>query len=357
MPDLARTLWEDYWHLICHRSELPSHGDFQRVEILDFEVVVFNDGGELIAFDNICPHRGARIFSGHTGNQAATCPYHGWTFVRGKVIVPDPLQFGHCDLSRARLRQWPMEWVGDFLFVGLHPVLGIREQLGDAAERLEDISFGISGRGDWNAGTFECTWQVAVENVLEPDHVAQVHPQSLGRLELEKGEDVFYGLNSAWYAKVGNSRVARQLKTLKRFFNLDYQFEGFSSLYLFPFTMLTSTYGYTYSLQSFFPNSQQGRTNMVSRLLKMCLRPGLDPAEMANFFESAAQMSRRVLEEDHDICRRVPMASWSMEAPYFYAQTESKLLHFRQSCRDVLFRHLSASQDACAAKNMSCKST
>lgn len=339
MRDLALVLWEDYWHLVCHRSELSADGDFFKLQVLDFEVVVFNDGGNLVAFDNRCPHRGTRIFEAATGNQTATCPYHGWTFSGGKVIVPNPQQFRDCDLSRASLRHWRTEWVGDFLFVGKQPRQSLEIQLGEARKVLEDVSFGICGRSDWNAYTFECDWQIAIENALEPYHVPMIHSQTLGRLELDEGENLLFGPNSILYARVGNQRIAKRLAALKRFFSMDYQFEGYMSLYLFPFTLLTSTYGYSYSLQSFFPSSQSGRTNFSSRLLKMGLRPGLAPSLMDAFFESTASMNRRVFDEDHRICKRVPIHAWSSAPPLFSAESEMKVLHFRQSCREVLTLH------------------
>lgn len=338
MQRLSTTLWESYWHLVCHRSELPQPGDFFKLQVLDHEVVVFNDQGDLVAFDNRCPHRGARIFDGASGNQAASCPYHGWTFNAGRLIVPHPEEFKHCDLAQADLKRWQTEWVGDFLFVGDKPLQALDAQLGETRALLEDISFGVMGRRDWDAYSFECDWRIAMENALEPYHVSLVHPQSLGLLDLQAGENRFIGINSIWYAPVGNARMAKQLASLKRFFALEYQYEGYISLYLFPFTMLSSTYGYSYSLQSFFPSSQPERAHFTSRLLTMALRSGADPEMMNGFFESTAAVNRRVFDEDHRICRRVPVSSWSASPPAFAAESEAKILHFRKSCRDAMAR-------------------
>lgn len=336
MFDLSRALWENYWHLVCHRCELPTHGDFIKLQVLDHEVVVFNDNGDLVAFDNRCPHRGARMYLESSGNQAATCSYHGWTFTGGRLIIPSPEQFVGCKLETVDLRRWQIEWVGDFLFVGAQPRQSIDAQLGSVRAILEDVSFGVGGREDWNAYPFECDWKIALENALEPYHVSLVHPQSLGLLELQPGENRFDGLNSIWYAPVGNARMAKQLASLKRFFALDHQYEGYMSIYMFPFTMLSSTFGYSYSLQSFYPSTQADRTHFASRMLTMAPRQGVDPQVLSGFFESSAQVNRRVFDEDHQVCRRMPADTWSPLAPQFAAESESKLLHFRQSCRQVL---------------------
>lgn len=342
MMDLSRFLWENYWHLVCHRSELPDHGDFIKLQVLEFEVVIFNDNGELVAFDNRCPHRGARIYVESAGNQAATCIYHGWTYSGGRLIVPNAEQFASCDVRQADLKRWQIEWVGDFLFVGAQPKQPIDIQLGGLRAKLEDISFGIAGREDWNAYTFECDWKIAIENALEPYHISLVHPQSLGMLELSAGENSFDGVNSIWYAPVGNKRMAKQLSSLKRFFAIDYQYEGYMSIYMFPFTMLSSTYGYSYSLQSFLPSIQSDRTHFASRMLKMSVRAGVSPAVLTGFFESSAKVNRQVFDEDHKICRRMTTDSWSPNPPTFAADSEAKLLHFRQLCRQVLVENKAA---------------
>ena len=60
--NLGKRLFEKYWHLICHRRELPNDGDFLKFKTPIGDVIVFNDCGDYVAFDNRCPHRGALIY-------------------------------------------------------------------------------------------------------------------------------------------------------------------------------------------------------------------------------------------------------------------------------------------------------
>ncbi|RZL04457.1 MAG: Rieske (2Fe-2S) protein [Rubrivivax sp.] len=339
-------LWETHWHLACHRSELLAHGDFLRLTILDREVVVFNDHGEIIAFDNRCPHRGARIYLENHGNQAATCAYHGWTFNRGQFFIPGQEHFKGCDLNRVDFRRWQTEWVADFLFVGVAPNQAIEDQLGDVQPILEDISFGVMGRHDWNAYDFQCDWKIAIENALEPYHVDLVHPHSLGVLDLQAGQNDFHGKNSIWYAPLGNAKMANKLARISEFFSLDFQYKGYASIYIYPFTMLSSTFGYSYSLQHFLPSSLPNKTHFYSRLLTMALKPGRSPELMNSLFASTAETNRRVFEEDHQICQRVPADTWSPEPPRYASDTEAKLLHFRASCREALQQMINTSSTA-----------
>lgn len=345
MSAFDSSLVREYWHLLCHRRELPSKGDYLRFQTAVGDIVVFNDGKDLVAFDNRCPHRGARLYDGASGNQPATCRYHGWTHDAGVMIIPEREKFANCDLGAARLRQYEVEWCGDFLFVGIAPRAALYDQLGDAAEIIENISFNIDRQADASSYSYDCYWPLAVENALEPYHISLVHPQTLATLQLEDGENTFQGINSVWKAPVGNARIRRQLQGLKRFFAIDFAYDGYFSLYLFPFTMLSSTFGFSYSLQHFFP-AAEGRheTHFSSRLLTAPPADERAAAMIAPLFESTAQVNRRVFAEDHEICQRLPAASWSAEPLRFASADEAKIAHFRESCR----RHLAVAAGVAA---------
>jgi phenylpropionate dioxygenase-like ring-hydroxylating dioxygenase large terminal subunit len=331
---LDSDLFGGYWHLLCHRRELPLPGDFLRYDVPGGEVVVFNDAGDLVAFDNRCPHRGARIYLGDYGNQPATCGYHGWTFRQGRMIIPERESFKGCRIETATFNRLPIDWCGDFVFLGLAPRQTLYAQLGGVAELLENISFNITGRHDFNRYDFECYWPLAVENALEPYHISMVHPTTLGTLQLDEGTNVFDGINSVWSAPVGSEGTRKKLASLKRFFQIDYQYEGYLSIYLFPFTMLSSTFGYSYSLQHFLPHpTQPDRTAFTSRLLATPARSAATEAVVAHFLDSTAQVNRKVFEEDHDVCKRMPHEAWSMEPLRYASASEAKIAHFRDTCR------------------------
>jgi phenylpropionate dioxygenase-like ring-hydroxylating dioxygenase large terminal subunit len=330
-------VFRDYWHLICHRNELPHSGDYIRLQTVLGDLVVFNDAGDLVAFDNLCPHRGARMFSGIEGNQSATCKYHGWSYNHGRMVIPLTEDFGGCATHTARINKYQVDWCGDFLFVGVSPRQSLYDQLGGTAEVLENISFNIAGRFDFNSYEYQSCWTVAVENALEPYHIGMVHPETLGTLELEAGNNEYHGQNSIWYAPVGNQRLNKQLRMLKKQFAIDFGYEGYMSVYLFPFTMISSTYGYSYSLQHFFPSARNEETaHFSSRLLLAHAASEQAKKIIAPLFASTAQVNRKVFAEDHEVCKLVPRTSWSMEPLKYASVAEEKIGHFRTSCREYV---------------------
>jgi phenylpropionate dioxygenase-like ring-hydroxylating dioxygenase large terminal subunit len=334
-------LFDEHWHLGCHRRELSIDGDFIKLNTIRGDIVLFNDAGTIVAFDNKCPHRGARIYGADHGNQPASCGYHGWTYRKGTLIVPERERFKACAIDQADFNKYAVEWCGDFVFFGVRPLVGLYEQLGATAEILENISFNIDARLDLNRYDYECYWPLAIENALEPYHISTVHSDTLATLQLEDGNNVFDGDNSVWYAPVGSARVNAQLARLGRHFNIDYQFKGYMSVFIYPFTMISSTYGYSYSLQNFFPSAGDNtHTKFTSRLYSANTMGGKTAQILDPFFASTIKVNQQVFEEDHDICKLLPKESWSMEPLAFASDSEAKIDHFRQCCRKSAERAL-----------------
>jgi phenylpropionate dioxygenase-like ring-hydroxylating dioxygenase large terminal subunit len=335
-PAVEKPLWEENWHLLCHRSELGAPNDFVRFEMFGEEVVAFNDGLEAVVFDNRCPHRGTRIFDGHSGNRRWVCPYHGWAFAKGKLFVSMKSSFEDCDIEQAELPRYRAEWVGDFLFVSKRPAQFLADQIAGVADIVAGISHSIGSRRDFNAYDYQCNWKISVENALDQYHVALVHKDSLNRLRMNDAVDEYFGRNNISYASLGDERLERKLKSLRRFFDLAYQSEGYIAVHLFPFTFLTSTYGYSYSLQQFYPSADPDVAHFNSRFYASKTSSRIDPKTMDTFFQSAVEVNHQVFAEDAAICGRVPTDTWSPELPRFLSRGEAKLVQFRTSMAEFL---------------------
>lgn len=326
----ALQLRDTFWHLLCHRSELPQPGDFVKLDWLNQEVVIFNDHGELVVFDNLCPHRGTRFFTDNTGNGAIACPYHGWSYRAGSLHIPCREQYVADDLRKARLNTLQTDWCADFLFASICPARSLDVQLGDTFNLLGALSFNIDGLADVNAYTFECDWRIALENALEPLHLPFIHPDSLGQLHLGDGVNDFTEWTSVWQAPLGNVAMEKKLGSIKRLFQIEGAYSGYQSIYLFPFTMLSSTFGYSYSLQHFFPSASVNRTHFSSRLLPGVTKNAAASTALADFFRSTAAMNRQVFHEDHQICQRIVQGAADNERFGTLSVQEEKIAHFRR---------------------------
>lgn len=337
MNSIDRFFWEGYWHLLCHRSEVSKPRDFVRLKGFGQEIVAFHDGKNIVVFDNLCPHRGALIFGDDAGNKPFLCPYHNWSYSNGRVFIADSKQFAHCEQPKPDLNKYETAWVGDFLFFAIKPLKSVEEQLGKAAPMVHSISTSVEARHDFSSYKYGAVWQISIENALEPYHVSTIHPDSLAKLQLTSGRNEFFGSNSVWFAEVGDRRTVKQLTNLLKFFTLDYLHEGYLNLHLFPFSMISSTFGMSYSVQNFFPASESGMTAFASRLYRSKLADQSKANIVAPLMNSTAQLNRQVFTEDNIICQRLPASSWTKAAPAYYAiPDEERLFYFRERFRSEI---------------------
>lgn len=321
---LTDRLVRDCWHLVAHRCEVARPGDYLRLDWPLGELVLFNDEGAIVAFDNLCPHRGARFFVEHAGEGRIACPYHGWGFRDGALRIPLKSTFDPAEIASAALNRYQVAWCGDFLFAAVAPAQPLADQLDAVAPVLEAVSRQIADRRDLNAFPWRSNWRVAVENALEGYHVNAIHPQTLAPLALEDDETAYSGGNSIYTARIGDERTRKGLERMRRFFDIDHAYDGYWTVHVFPFAMLSSTYGYSYSLQTFLPAAQPDETWFTSRLLAARAKPGAEGV-LNGFFDSSAALNRQVFEEDHAICARVSPLYDMTKAGRFFARSEDRV--------------------------------
>jgi phenylpropionate dioxygenase-like ring-hydroxylating dioxygenase large terminal subunit len=137
--EVKRIFWGPEWHPLCHRSEIPSPGDFKTIDLGANTPVLFLHGqdGVVRAFLNVCPHRGVKLKMCNRGTTSDfSCPYHRWTFnTKGELLAAPgeaefPPGFRKEDFGLKQLR---MSEVCGLLFV----------TLSDDAEPLESYLQGV----------------------------------------------------------------------------------------------------------------------------------------------------------------------------------------------------------------------
>lgn len=322
---------ENYWHFGCHSDDLRNEGDYLLLKIGSQDVVLYHDGIEVIAFDNRCPHRGTRFFDSPGGNTKAVCKYHGWHFSKGKLVIPLQNELMPNSCTQPELNRFKTEWCGTFLFFSISPINSLINQLGDELfSILESISFDCQQRRDINQYIYECPWQVSIENALEPQHLPYIHPKTLNRLNLINCKNRFWGANSGVYFDIGDSVTQRGLERMGRFYDRGkYMHPGYMSLYLFPFSFISSTAGTSYSIQSFFPRSEN-ETWFISRLYSVILRDTRYVEPDIALINAAIEMNRLVFQEDQEICKRITYDAWigALNSPLYIS--EEKILAFRR---------------------------
>jgi glycine betaine catabolism A len=79
-----------HWLFVACEPEIPEGGDYRTYQIGNYPIFILRqDDGEIVAFHNVCRHRGARVLQQSTGvvGTKLVCPYHRWSYdTSGRVV-------------------------------------------------------------------------------------------------------------------------------------------------------------------------------------------------------------------------------------------------------------------------------
>jgi nitrite reductase/ring-hydroxylating ferredoxin subunit len=328
-----KNLINNFWHFGAHSSELSNVGDYIKLNFLGEDVVLYNDGKSIIAFDNICPHRGASFFSENRGNSMAVCKYHGWTIANGKLLVPSIERYSHCNQS---FNQFKVEFCGSFIFFAILPKTSLMNQLGkNLFELLESISFDCNKMVDNHSYNYFCNALVAIENALEPDHVPFVHRETLYPLNLINYRNEFYEYNSLVKFDIGNVRLSKGIERISSLFDTGFhKFSGYMSIHIFPFGFISSTGGISYSIQNFIPVSDD-LCSFSSKLFFPALTNGKSHSSISYLVNSTIDMNKKIFIEDFEICKRIKYKNWIKLIDGPLSEDEVKIKNFREILRQL----------------------
>ncbi|TMC08605.1 MAG: aromatic ring-hydroxylating dioxygenase subunit alpha [Chloroflexi bacterium] len=69
----------DDWHVVARSADVVE-GRAAGVRLLDEDLVLWRAGGRVLAWRDLCVHRGARLSLGTVHDGTLACAYHGWTY-------------------------------------------------------------------------------------------------------------------------------------------------------------------------------------------------------------------------------------------------------------------------------------
>ena len=175
------------WTFAAPASDVPNRGDVAPVEVAGRSLfLVRGTDDEVRVFQNVCPHRGARLVTERLeGVPSLTCPYHAWSYgldgdLRGRPHYHGPDKHDRANggndrvcLFDVRSAQWH-----DWVFVNLDREAPPFEAWIAPAARRYDEAFRLAEFRCAHHAAFEfrCNWKLAVENFCDNYHVFKIHP-------------------------------------------------------------------------------------------------------------------------------------------------------------------------------------
>jgi phenylpropionate dioxygenase-like ring-hydroxylating dioxygenase large terminal subunit len=160
------------WHVVARAADLPE-GKLLPVRLLGQDLVLWRLNGQLLAWQDLCLHRGARLSLGWIDGERLVCPYHGWTYNNAGQCVHIPAHPDQPPPARARVRSYQAREGYGLIWVSL----------GSPAHDLpplpewEDSSFRKVLCGPYR---YKAHAPRAVENFLDVAHLPIVHAGLLG---------------------------------------------------------------------------------------------------------------------------------------------------------------------------------
>ena len=192
---------ERHWHVVGLARDLAAPGSVMGATILGQDVVVWRCGDQLVAWDDICVHRGVRLSLGTVIGDRLKCSYHGWEYSGEGRCVKIP---AHPDIripERARVKQ---------TFRAVEHIGMIWVNLSDDPAALTHAQ---RARGTricrvpiWWLSTV-CLGATRVENFLDIAHVPFVHDgylairdrPEIGDYTVHESDDGIFAENIVYY--------------------------------------------------------------------------------------------------------------------------------------------------------------
>jgi phenylpropionate dioxygenase-like ring-hydroxylating dioxygenase large terminal subunit len=160
------------WHVVARSTDV---GDscVKGVRLLGEDLVVWRRDGRVMAWRDLCKHRGTRLSLGEVSDLGLMCPYHGWTYDETGLCVHTPSRPGQKASARATADTYQVQEKYDLIWVSLgEPDVDV-----PPFEEWNDPKFRHVLGGPY---PIQASAPRFVENFLDVTHLAFVHEGILG---------------------------------------------------------------------------------------------------------------------------------------------------------------------------------
>jgi phenylpropionate dioxygenase-like ring-hydroxylating dioxygenase large terminal subunit len=178
-----QSVWKNTWQAAAHLSDLRNPGDFLVYELGPESILITHtQDGDIMAFYNVCQHRGVRLVGEHCGHaDNFRCPYHSWRYSPdGKLIhAPEPETFQEgLPADSITLPPVRCERALGFAWISLNPdIEPLDAYLEDMLPLMSHYGFEDMTLMQDQTVAVNCNWKAVHDNFSELYHVHFLHPQ------------------------------------------------------------------------------------------------------------------------------------------------------------------------------------
>ena len=165
------------WHAVLPVSALDARNGVAAARLLGEDLVIWRAGEQILAWKDLCVHRGTRLSLGHVkAGETLQCPYHGWTYDAAGQCIQMPAHPEQMPPAKARAIPYLARIAYDMVWVCLgQPATDIAPFSEWTDPRFRKVLCGPY--------TFQAAGPRMVENFLDVAHFPFVHEHILGTPE------------------------------------------------------------------------------------------------------------------------------------------------------------------------------
>ncbi len=167
-PFLAR-----FWHPVLSSASLKDRYT-KKVRLLGENFVVARQGSELIALDELCPHRLASLTLARVEDRGLRCIYHGWLMDRNGAVVEAPNERETGGREKVRVRAPQVREAGGLIWMNICEEAGERAPFPDLPW-LDYPSENVLISEVLQAGN----WAQALEGAIDSSHSSHLHSSEI----------------------------------------------------------------------------------------------------------------------------------------------------------------------------------
>ncbi len=172
-------LFKSMWNYVGRRDELKEVGSYFTTNLGDEPVVVLKNADGIVAFSNVCRHRGTTLAQDCGHMNKFICPYHGWTYdLKGKLLgCTEPDGWLKLEKERNGLPQFEVRLLGPWIFVNVNEV---KQHI--SWERFtKGLVLPPLDRFVWHwreVFHIKCNWKVFIDNYVDGGyHIPYAHKE------------------------------------------------------------------------------------------------------------------------------------------------------------------------------------
>ena len=160
------------WYVICRKDEIEENKILLKY-VFDQEIIIWKKKERIMAWENLCIHRGSRLSLGSINNGILKCAYHGWEYNQDAQCVKIPSQPDikipkkACVKSYKVIEKMNMVWIN--LSKDTNDFVNIKE--------FNESNFNHVASGPY---IMNASAPRAIENFLDVAHFPFVHENHLG---------------------------------------------------------------------------------------------------------------------------------------------------------------------------------